>query len=276
MEFPIQTINLTKVFEVRKDGASSFARLFRKGRTESIVAVDNVDLKIREGEIFGLLGPNGSGKTSIIRMLCTVTTPTSGTALVNGFDVQKDSLQARRQIGVMISSGRRGLHQRLSAWNNLEFYGSLYGLSRDRRIERIKSLLDFFGMSEWAHDQVQKFSTGMQRRLVLCKVLLPDSPILLLDEPTVGLDVETTWKIGEFLKKINREQKKTILLTTHHLSDAEKLCDRVAIINKGHVLACASPKILKDKTSEQSLENAYRSIVEGVKSHHVIHNDHRF
>ncbi|HEV2193851.1 MAG TPA: ATP-binding cassette domain-containing protein [Nitrosopumilaceae archaeon] len=261
MKFSIETIDLTKVFTVRKDDSGSFVRRFRRGGTESIVAVDNVNLKIREGEIFGLLGPNGSGKTSITRMLCTVLTPTSGTALVNGFDVREDDLEVRKQIGVMISSGRKGLSQRLSAWNNLEFYGALYGLPRDKRVERIKFLLDFFRIKERAHDQVQRFSTGMQRRLSLCKVLLPDSPILLLDEPTLGLDVETTWKIGELLKKINKEQKKTILLTTHHLSEAEKLCDRVAIINKGKVLTCASPQILKDKTSEQSLENAYMSIV---------------
>lgn len=275
MEFAIETIDLTKVFEVRKEGAGSFTRFFGREHNESIVAVDKVSLKIREGEIFGLLGPNGSGKTSIVKMLCTVVTPTSGTALVNGFDVRKNNLEVRKQIGVMISSGWRGLHQRISAWDNLDFYGTLYGLSRNRRVERIKFLLDFFGIKERAHDQVQKFSTGMQRRLVLCKVLVPDSPILLLDEPTLGLDVEATWKIGELLKKINREQKKTILLTTHHLSEAEKLCDRVAIINKGRVLTCATPQILKDKTSAQNLETAYRSIVEGIKSHHVFHTDHR-
>ena len=261
MEFSIETIGLTKVFTVRNDGSGSFVRLFRRERAESIVAVDNVSLKIREGEIFGLLGPNGSGKTSIVKMLCTVLTPTSGTALVNGFDIRKDDLEVRNQIGVMISSGRKGLHQRLNAWDNLEFYGALYGLPRYKSVERIKFLLDFFGIKERAHDQVQKFSTGMQRRLSLCKVLLNDSPILLLDEPTSGLDVETTWKIVELLKKVNREQKKTILLTTHRLSEAEKVCDRVAIINKGKVLTCTTPQILKDKTNEQSLENAYMSFV---------------
>lgn len=269
MEFAIETIDLTKVFEVRKEDSGTFDRLFRTKRTESIVAVDNVNLKIREGEIFGLLGPNGSGKTSIVKMLCTVVTPTSGAALVNGFDVRKDDFQVRKQIGVMISSGKRGLHQRLSAWNNLEFYATLHGLSRNKRVERIKFLLDFFGMKERAHDQVQKFSTGMQRRLVLCKVLVPDAPILLLDEPTLGLDVETTWKMGELLKKINKAQRKTILLTTHHLSEAEKLCDRVAIISKGRILACAPPQVLKDETGEQSLESAYRNIVEGIKPYHV-------
>lgn len=275
MGFPIELVDLTKVFEVRNDGSGILDRILKRDDSQSVVAVDHVNLKIREGEVFGLLGPNGSGKTSIVKMLCTVVTPTSGKVLVNGIDVQKDSLGARRQMGVMINSGRKGIHHRLSAWDNLEFYGSLYGLSRERRRERIEYLLDYFGIRQRGHDQVQRFSAGMQRQLTLCKVLLPDAPILLLDEPTVELDVETRRKIGELLKKINREENKTILLTTHHLSEAERLCDRVAIINHGRVVICDSPQILKDNTKEDTLENAYKSIVKGMEPQHVYNPDHR-
>jgi ABC-2 type transport system ATP-binding protein len=262
MEVAIETRGLTRVFQVRKDDLTSRRRLFRKkGRMDSIVAVDNVNLKIKTGEFFGLLGPNGAGKSAFVRMLSTVLTPTRGSAWVNGFDVRKDDFEVRRQLGVVIASGWNVLYQRLSGWDNLDFYGALYGIPREKRVERAKFLLDFLGIGERAHDQVQKSSTGMQRRLVLCKALLPDSPILLLDEPTVGLDVDTTRKFGELLRKVNREQNKTILLTTHHMSEAERLCDRVAILKKGKVVACDTPDRLRGETGEQSLENAYVTIV---------------
>jgi ABC-2 type transport system ATP-binding protein len=258
----IETVGLTRVFQVRKDDPASSRRIFRKkGRLDSIVAVDNVNLKIRTGEFFGLLGPNGAGKSAFVRMLSTVLTPTRGTAYVNGYDVRKEDLEVRKQLGVVIASGWNVLYQRLSGWDNLDFYGALYGIPKAKRIERSKFLLDYLGIGERAHDQVQKASTGMQRRLVLCKTLLPDSPILLLDEPTVGLDVDTTRKFGELLKKISREQQKTILLTTHHMSEAERLCDRVAILKKGKIVACDTPDQLRGKTGEQNLENAYVTIV---------------
>ena len=262
MEAAIDTRGLTRVFRVRKDNSGSSGGFLRKkGRVDSIVAVDNVNLKIKTGEFFGLLGPNGAGKSAFVRMISTVLTPTRGTAYVNGYDVRHDDFEVRKQLGVVIASGWNVLYQRLSGWDNLDFYGTLYGIPKARRIERSRMLLDYLGIGDRAHDQVQKSSTGMQRRLVLCKTLLPDSPILLLDEPTVGLDVDTTRKFGELLKKINREQGKTILLTTHHLSEAERLCDRVAILKKGKIVACDTPDRLRGKTGEQSLENAYVTIV---------------
>jgi ABC-2 type transport system ATP-binding protein len=261
MDSAIETVGLTRVFRVRNDDGSFRRIAGRKGRMDSIVAVDNVNLKIRTGEFFGLLGPNGAGKSALVRMLSTVLTPTRGTAYVNGYDVRHEDFEVRKQLGVVIASGWNVLYQRLSGWDNLDFYGALYGIPKARRMERAKFLLDYLGIGERAHDQVQKSSTGMQRRLVLCKALLPDSPVLLLDEPTVGLDVDTTRRFGELLKKINREQKKTILLTTHHMSEAERLCDRVAILKKGKIVACDTPERLRGKTGEQSLENAYVTIV---------------
>lgn len=261
MDSAIETVGLTRVFRVKNDDGSFRRIVGGKGRTDSIVAVDNVNLKIRTGEFFGLLGPNGAGKSALVRMLSTVLTPTRGTAYVNGYDVRREDFEVRKQLGVVIASGWNVLYQRLSGWDNLDFYGALYGIPKARRMERAKFLLDYLGIGERAHDQVQKSSTGMQRRLVLCKALLPDTPVLLLDEPTVGLDVDTTRRFGELLKKINREQKKTILLTTHHMSEAERLCDRVAILKKGKIVACDTPDRLRGKTGEQSLENAYVTIV---------------
>src|SRR6267143_1557035 len=261
MDSAIETVGLTRVFRVRNDNGSFRRTAGRKGRMDSIVAVANVNLKIRTGEFFGLLGPNGAGKSALVRMLSTVLTPTRGTAYMNGYDVRHEDFEVRKQLGVVIASGWNVLYQRLCGWDNLDFYGALYGIPKARRMERAKFLLNYLGIGERAHDQVQKSSTGMQRRLVLCKALLPDSPVLLLDEPTVGLDVDTTRRFGELLKKINREQKKTILLTTHHMSEAERLCDRVAILKKGKIVACDTPDRLRGKTGEQSLENAYVTIV---------------
>lgn len=246
MEISIETINLTKIFKVRKSGALFKRSFLRRKVVQSITAVDSVNLKIEKGEIFGLLGPNGAGKTTLIQMLCTILTPTGGTTLINGFDIKKDDFEVRKQIGAMIGSGQKGLYQRLTGRDNLEFYATIYGLPRANRKIRIRQVLDFFDIGERVDDQVQKFSTGMQRQLALCKVLLPDPPILLLDEPTAGLDVKTSRKIMQLLRRINQEQEKTILLTTHYLHEADKLCDRVAIINKGKIMSCASPRIVKE------------------------------
>jgi ABC-2 type transport system ATP-binding protein len=214
-----------------------------KRTKKEIVAVDDVSFEIREGELFGLLGPNGAGKTTITKMLTTLLIPTDGSASVKGFDVVDQAEEVRRIIG-FIFGGERGLYWRLSGIDNLRYFASLYGIAPDRSKKRIEYLLDLVGLSGRGEENVGGYSRGMKQRLHVARTLLHDPDILFLDEPTLGLDPVGAREFRQVILDLQSE-KKTILLTTHYMFEADALCDRIGVINHGRIIALDTPGGLK-------------------------------
>jgi ABC-2 type transport system ATP-binding protein len=210
---------------------------------KDLVAVDHVNINVKKGEIFGLLGPNGAGKTTMIRMLCTLTYPTEGTAAVGGHDIVKEDGKVRELIGLV--SEKMIMYDRLTAYENLKLFGKLYNIPKDTLEKRIHKLLQLVHMEKWARSQIGTFSTGMKQRINVIRALLNVPEILYLDEPTLGLDPQSTSEIREFIKRINIENNTTIILTTHQMLEADMLCDRVGIIDKGKIAALDMPANLK-------------------------------
>lgn len=209
-----------------------------------IQALKGVNLRIFHGEVFGLLGPNGAGKTTLIKILCALILPDGGEAYVNGYDVVRESAKVLRNLQAVLGDPR-GFDWRLSARENLEFYATLYGLPKDYAKRRIEELLDFMGLLDRANDMYQRFSTGMARKLQLCRALLLDTPILLFDEPTAGLDPISAVDFRHLLRdRLAKTEGKTIFITTHNMWEAQTICDRVAIINRGEIIACDKPENL--------------------------------
>ncbi len=253
----VQVRNLTKVFEKAQKPQKGVAAALRgkiRPLKEKIAAVDHVNFEIREGEFFGLLGPNGAGKTTTIKLLCTLLVPDEGNASVNGFDVAKQAEQVRKSLGV-VTGGERGLYWRLTGRENLWFFSQLYNVPGDVARPRIDALLRLVELQDRADEQVEKYSRGMKQRLHVIKGLVNDPPILLLDEPTLGLDPSSARVIRDFVKeRLQKEQHKTILHTTHYMEEADQLCDRIAIIDHGKIIALDTPANLKK--SIQKLEVA--------------------
>jgi ABC-2 type transport system ATP-binding protein len=208
-------------------------------------AVDSLNFKVDNGEIFGLLGPNGAGKSTLIRMLTTLVEPTSGTARINGFDVVKDPTGVRQSIGVIPQAMTSDLD--LTANENMSIFAKLYGIPGEKRRQTIKELLQAVDLTQWADKPVKMFSGGMRRRLEIARGLVHEPKIFFLDEPTTGLDPVSRVAVWEMLAKLKRERELTIIVTTHYMDEADKLCDRIAIIDHGHLEALDSP--LKLKTS---------------------------
>jgi ABC-2 type transport system ATP-binding protein len=244
-DYAIVTRDLTKTYKSKirsPDQRSTFFQ--RKNRT--VTAVDHLNLEIRRGELFGLLGRNGAGKTTLVKILCTLLPPDEGSASVNGFDVVKQQMQVKRSIGTIFSVGERGFFWRLTGYSNLEFYAAINNVPRRGRRERIMEVLGLVGMKDNAFEVFQKYSGGMKRKLALARALLPDPPILLLDEPTTGLDVVSSRSIREFIRNhLSRKAGKTVLYTTHYIEEAAQICDRVAIMHKGRLIALDTPDSLK-------------------------------
>lgn len=213
-----------------------------------LIAVDKASLAVNKGEIFGFLGPNGAGKTTLINMLCTLLTPTSGHAIVNGYDIEKDADAVRRSIGIVPQEVV--LENDLTARENLEFHGELYNVPRGELDKRIPTLLDLVGLKNRADDKVRTFSGGMKRRLEVVKAFLHKPNIIFMDEPTLGLDPQTRRVIWNHINYLNREEGVTIFLTTHYMEEADYLCDRIAIIDYGKILDLDTPSNLKDKIGE--------------------------
>jgi ABC-2 type transport system ATP-binding protein len=211
------------------------------------VAVDDVSFDIKKGEIFGLLGPNGAGKSTTIRMLSTLCRPTKGTATIGGYDIVKDDAKVRSLIGIV--SEKMIMYNRLTARENLWFFGSLFNIPRGVLEPRIDELLSLVQLSQWKNSQVGTFSTGMKQRMNVIRALLNLPQVLFLDEPTLGLDPQSTVDIREFIKKINRENETTILITTHMMSEADLLCDRIGIIDRGKIVALDTSANLKKMIS---------------------------
>jgi ABC-2 type transport system ATP-binding protein len=208
-------------------------------------AVDNISFTIAEKEIFGLLGPNGAGKTTTISMLATMLPPTSGEAYVNGFTVTKEQDSVRKSIGIVFQD--QSLDEELTAYENMDFHGRLYRIPKDLREKRIKTLLELVELYDKKDSIVKTFSGGMRRRLEISRGLLHEPKVLFLDEPTLGLDPQTRNHLWEYIDKLNKEKGITIILTTHYMEEADKLCGRVAIIDKGKIIAMNSPAKLKEE-----------------------------
>ena len=206
-------------------------------------AVDGVSFTVEKGEIFGLLGPNGAGKSTLIRMLVTLLPPSSGTALVGGFDIVKQSDNVRRSIGVIAQAMTSDLD--LSVEENLLIYAKLYGVPRDKRTRLIRELLESVELWQWKDKQVKHLSGGMRRRVEIARGLVHEPRVFFLDEPTTGLDPVSRTAVWEMLQRIKSQRDLTILITTHYMDEADKLCDRIAIIDHGKLVALDSPLTLK-------------------------------
>ena len=206
-------------------------------------ALDGIDLSVRTGELFGLIGPNGAGKTTTVKILTTLLTQTSGEAYILGLDVRKDLYEIRRRIGIVFG-GERGLYNRVSALDNLRYFSDLYGVDPAVARDRIPQLLKAVGLADRADERVEKYSRGMKQRLHIAKALVHDPELLVLDEPTIGLDPGGARDIRNMIRDMQK-QGKTILLTTHYMFEAEELCQRVAVISKGKIVALDTPSELK-------------------------------
>jgi ABC-2 type transport system ATP-binding protein len=209
----------------------------------NLTAVDNLDLKIEKEEVFGLLGPNGAGKSTTLLMLTTLVPPTSGTALVNGFDIIRQPDQVRKSIGIVFQDPSSD--ETLTGYENLKLHGLLYDMDAELREERIVEVLALVDLTNRKNDMVKKYSGGMRRRLELARGLMHHPEILFLDEPTLGLDPQTREHIWEYIKKLATEKKITIIITTHYMDEADRLCDRLAIIDRGKIAVLGPPDLLK-------------------------------
>jgi ABC-2 type transport system ATP-binding protein len=241
--------NAIEVSHLRHTFTSSIGVIKRTHR--EIVAVDDVSFEIQEGELFGLLGPNGAGKTTTTKMLTTLLIPTAGTASVAGFDVVTQADPVRRRIG-FIFGGERGLYWRLSGIDNLRYFASLYNIDPDVTKKRIAFLLDMVGLNGRGDEKVQGYSRGMKQRLHVARTLLHDPEILFLDEPTLGLDPVGAREFRQVILNLQSE-KKTILLTTHYMFEADALCDRIAVINHGRIIALDTPGGLKSLVRDMNV-----------------------
>jgi ABC-2 type transport system ATP-binding protein len=227
MDLAVQTFGITKTFD-------------------NFTAVDHLDLEISH-EVFGLLGPNGAGKTTLQRMLVTVLTPTEGTATVAGADILREANKVRERIGVVTQASTLDLE--LTALENMNLYGKYYGVPRKKRQEKIRELLEVVGLADRAKIPVAGYSGGMKRRLEIIRALVHEPEVLFLDEPTTGLDPQARAAVLDYVKKIHEEHGITLVITTHYLDEAENLCDRLAIIDRGKIVALGSPTELKRKIS---------------------------
>jgi len=208
-----------------------------------LTAVDKINLSIESREIFGLIGPNGAGKTTLVRMLTTVLPPTDGTARIAGFDIRHDPDHVRRSIGVVSQASTVDVE--LTAWENMNIYAKYYGVPTETRKERIKELLEIVGLADRAGFTVGSYSGGMKRRLELVRSLIHEPKVLFLDEPTTGLDPQARNAVLEYLRELHKRQDITIVLTTHYLEEAESLCDRLAVVDYGKVVALGTSTELK-------------------------------
>jgi ABC-2 type transport system ATP-binding protein len=205
-------------------------------------AVDNITFNVNDKEIFGFLGPNGAGKSTTIRMLCTLARPTAGDAQVNGYDLLKESTQVRESIGLVAE--KMIMYDQLTAAENLRFFGNLYQMPKQKMEARIDELLKLVNMYEWKDAQIKKYSTGMRQRINVVRALLTEPKIIFMDEPTLGLDPQTTLSIRDLIRDINKNGT-TVILTTHAMLEAEVLSDRIAIIDHGKIVALDTPANLK-------------------------------
>ncbi|MDD1723601.1 MAG: ATP-binding cassette domain-containing protein [Methanospirillum sp.] len=228
----IETINLTKKFG-------------------STTAVDNISLSIHKGEVFGLLGPNGAGKTTLLSMLCTILRPTSGSARISGYDITREPARVRGSIGIVFQDP--SVDTDMTARENLQMHADLYGVPVPEQKERIRSVLTLVGLFDKADDFVNTYSGGMRRRLEIARGLLHYPKVLFLDEPTIGLDPRSREHIWEYIRTLRKREEMTIILTTHYMEEADRLCDRIAIIDHGRIVILDKPSALKEGIGGETL-----------------------
>jgi ABC-2 type transport system ATP-binding protein len=222
---------MSPAIEIRK-----LSKTYRQADSAQVAAVDNLDLTVEPGEVLGFLGPNGAGKTTTIKMICGLITPTTGSIRVNSHDVARSRSVVMRQIGAVLE-GTRNVYWRLSAWQNLIYFGRLKGCTGPALKARGERLLRELDLWERRHDPLRRFSRGMQQKVAIACALIADPPIVLLDEPTLGLDVQAARTLQHWVRKLAREHGKTIILTSHQLDMVQTVCDRVAVMRKGRLLA---------------------------------------
>jgi ABC-2 type transport system ATP-binding protein len=210
---------------------------------KTLNAVDDITFTVKKGEIFGLLGPNGAGKSTTLRILATLAQPTSGHAVIGGYDIVKEDTKVRELLGIV--SEKMIIYDRLTAKENLWFFGCLYGIPKDKLNKRIDELLNLVNLTQVKDKQVGTYSTGMRQRMNVIRALLNEPQVLFLDEPTLGLDPQSSVEIRDFVKKLNKEKGTTIIVTTHMMVDADILCDRIAIVDHGKVIALDTSANLK-------------------------------
>ena len=216
-----------------------------------LTAVDRVNIKVEQGETFGLLGPNGAGKSTIISMLCTILRPTSGTALVNGYDIVKQASQVRKSIGIVFQDP--SVDDRLTGRENLEMHADLYGVPESEMKQQIDKVLELVELSDRGNDFVRNYSSGMRRRLEIARSLVHTPKVLFLDEPTIGLDPQSRNHIWSYIQELLKTEELTIILTTHYMEEADKLCDRIAIVDHGNIVALDTPESLKEKLGGETI-----------------------
>ena len=236
LDYAVETFDLTKAFETKE-----------KGKKRLVKAVDRVNIKVKKSEFLGLLGPNGAGKTTLIKMLCTIILPDEGTARINGHDLLKESYEVRSSFGWFHGeTGGRSLYWRLNAEDNLRFYAYLQNVPKKVAERRIDALLEFFDLTEERRKLVKEYSTGMKVRVMLARALLHNPPILFMDEPTIGLDTISAVETRKLLRALSTELGKTIMFTSHNMFEVEQLCERVAIMRKGRIIADSPPSKLRE------------------------------
>lgn len=240
----------------------------KKKRDGVFVAVENVSCRVEQGEIFGLLGPNGAGKTTTIKMISTLLRPTSGTVKVAGVDVIKQPTLALRHLGTVLT-GERSVYWKLTGRENLQYFAALYGLPSKLAKIRINTLLERFQLEKRADENVEKYSTGMRQRICLAKALLAEPGVLILDEPTAGLDPQSARNLRDLILEIKHEGR-TVLLTTHYMEEADQLCDRMAIVDHGSIIALDSPTNLKRLLDDQKLFTLDVSLWDDSWSHYLL------
>jgi ABC-2 type transport system ATP-binding protein len=221
---------------------------------EDVTAVDDLSLEIEKGELFGLLGPNGAGKTTVIKVLCGLLEPTSGSVHVGGYDVRKETAKVKELIGVCPQD--TAAYPFLSGRENVELFGNLHTMPKEKLRKNTEELLEKMGLSEDANRRLGKYSGGMKRRINLIMALVHDPETAFLDEPTVAMDPQSRHAVWDFIRELGKRGK-TIILTTHYMEEAEELCDRIGIIDHGRLIALGSPKQLRDKFKAKDLEEVF-------------------
>jgi sodium transport system ATP-binding protein len=240
----IEARDLTKIFADKKRG--------------QVVAVNNISFKITPGEIFGLLGLNGAGKTTTLRILASLMKPTSGTASLCGIDVVREPEKAKSRLGFL--TGSTGLYGRLKAREMIEYFGRLHGLSNDVVSRKTGELMDLLGLAEYSEIRCDKLSTGNKQKVSIARTMVHDPEVIILDEPTIGLDVIASRTVVQFINS-EKARAKTIIFSTHVMHEADKLCDRIGIIHKGRLIAVGTPSALKEQTACGDMDDAFVKLV---------------
>jgi ABC-2 type transport system ATP-binding protein len=244
LQSSIETRNLGRIYKVR--GA-------KKGESKTLVALKDINLMVKPGELFGLLGPNGAGKTTLIKILTTLLSPSSGTAFVAGLDAEKEPGKVRQVIN-MVSGGESSGYGLLTVRENLWMFAQFYGIPTEEANTRIKKLLEIVGLADRMNTRSSDLSTGLRQKMNIVRGFLTDPRVLFLDEPTLGLDVGASRDVRHFVRQwVDEDPTRTLLLTTHYMVEADEMCDRVAIINQGKVLACDTPSALKQQLQKNAL-----------------------